>query len=734
MHLSPQTKVYPYITKSYLKVVLAFAAGIFLLGSAMLLVNHQRTLEHLENHAVDRVRLALQVILEDMGPEKSILEPITPDHLSGLQADAERSDGLIFTLNGNGIGIYLIYGDDQTIDLNHPLFREKTVPALSAAALTSISQDAAIPLTMMRIHTSSHKVYHVEAMGTAQMTGEPVYIAAGADTGPSITRQNRFFIVQLTCWALAIGAVTWFAFRLIHHLASGARVAQKRAQNYSGIASARSAALEKLSLILEKSDNLIVLTNPEGKIIWLNESCVRKNNYSNKELSSFVGRELAEVSHYAPIIEAINIVKQTGEKYTYETKSFDESKEVFWSSTTITPIMNASGEIVQLLFIDSDITRLKAAEQRLEKLASIAHEDMNPSLLIERDHTVSFSNKAGEYILKMWGVDIGQKIDKASVVKSVEEAFRTQKEQTINVASQQRIFKLRLVPSENDPRLHVHGEDITESRQAQEAALARTTAAETHNLNLTDSMSYARRIQESLLPCEDQLRKYFKDSFALSMPKDILSGDFFWVYECVPQQQYLLALADCTGHGVPGAMMSIIGHSLLNEVVDTQKCYNPAAVLKSLNQELIKTLRQKSGHEQIDDGMDISLVHIDLAGMTITFSGAYHPLYHMNGKLQMIKGDRQPIGGQHHAPCREFQAHTLALSPGDAIYLFSDGIVDQFGGPHDKKFQSCRLKTLIENNHKYSMQAQSHLMRQTIIEWKGHGEQVDDISIIGIKF
>jgi len=217
------------------------------------------------------------------------------------------------------------------------------------------------------------------------------------------------------------------------------------------------------------------------------------------------------------------------------------------------------------------------------------------------------------------------------------------------------------------------------------------------------------------------------------IPKDIVSGDFLWVHELVPERAYLLALADCTGHGVPGAMMSIIGHSLLNEIVETHGFTEPARVLKLLNTEVIKTLRQKNGSGS-SDGMDIALVHIDLVKMKIRFSGAYRPVLRMNGSLHVFNGDRQPIGGMHHKGEREFHVSEFDIAKGDSIYLMSDGLSDQFGGPENKKFLTHRVKDMIAKNHKYSMQAQSYVFRETFNSWKGECEQIDDVSVIGIKF
>lgn len=731
--LIPSNKVYFDPSKSYFKVVLAFAAGVFLLGSVIVFVNHQKAIALAHRKATGAAELALLTLRAHF--DQKIDSPggiAAYDPVSILEGKGQHH-GLIRLLNERKIGAYLVYPDDQFIDLNTPGFskHKKSNPSLLVPVA---SNNPFATKGLSWLSPSSSKIYAAKPIRSAQSSLPLEYLVTSAEIEPSPQALSRFMFVQLMCWTLALAAISWFAGRLLHALDFRTTKAQKKAQTYADITGKQKLLLEKMSLILKKSDDLMVLTDSAGKILWINEDCTRKNNYSNVELSSFVGRELAEVSHYAPIMEAIETVKRTGANFTYETKSFDEANTAFWSKTTISPIFNEAGDIDHLLFVDADITRLKELEAKVQTLVGESHGEANPTLRIARDHTIRFANKAGAQISKLWCEKNGTKVTKDSPARVIEEAFVSNSERCITVACDQRIFKMRLVPSPSENQLHVYGEDITEAQFAQAAATAHTNALEAHNLNLTDSMSYARRIQESILPSEDQLRKYFKNAFALSMPKDILSGDFFWIYECIPQKQYLLALADCTGHGVPGAMMSIIGHSLLNEVAENHKLHNPAEVLKTLNRELIRTLKQKNGHEMVGDGMDISLVHIDLENMAVTFSGAYHPMYWMNGKLNVIKGDRQPIGGYHHSPSRDFQNHTIKLTSGDAIYLFSDGITDQFGGPSNKKFQSRRLQNIIEENHKYSMQAQSYLLRQAIQKWRGSGEQIDDISIIGIKF
>jgi PAS domain S-box-containing protein len=547
-----------------------------------------------------------------------------------------------------------------------------------------------------------------------------------------ITARNQFLkhvaIALLTLLILAL-MVRRSLLRILSHEV----LSKKKLQEYAMLADTKNKELEVLSFVLSKSENLILLTDEKGKIEWLNESYTRKNNYSENELSSFVGRELAEVSHYPMIREVISKVVLTKKKLIYEAKSYDANGSEFWASTTVTPILNGLNEVERLLFMDADITRMKLAEAEISKLANFAAENENPLIRIQYDGKLLYANEPAKPILKHWNTKVGEYATKQQLQVTIETVRNSGKECKLNMECEKRIFSLRFAPVKEKDYVNVYGEDITEIKIAERESLARVSKLEEYNLNITDSINYARRIQQAIIPGEDHLRRYFKDSFVLSKPKDIVSGDFFWIYELVPAKSYLLALADCTGHGVPGAMMSIIGHGLLNEIVEVQKAHDPSRILEKLNVEVIKSLRQKS-QNQSWDGMDVSIIKIDLEYRNITFAGAYQPLYWMNGKLNIMRGDRQPIGGLHHNVARKFNNIPFQVNKGDSVYLVSDGFTDQFGGPDNKKFLSRRLNELIESNHRYSMQAQSHLYNTAFEDWRGNYEQIDDVSMIGIKF
>src|ERR1051325_9748673 len=252
---------------------------------------------------------------------------------------------------------------------------------------------------------------------------------------------------------------------------------------------------------------------------------------------------------------------------------------------------------------------------------------------------------------------------------------------------------------------------------------------EEKNKDITASITYAQRIQRAILPPAAQTNELLGEHFILYKPKDIVSGDFYWVEQS--GDQTLFAAVDCTGHGVPGAFMSIVGHNILTQAVFEKKINSPSLILDQLNEEVTRTLRQRSNAE-VKDGMDIALCSIDRKKNKLHFSGANIPLYLIrNGELREIKGDKFPIGGIELGNKNNFTQHELGLEKGDSIYIFSDGYADQFGGPKGKKFKYKQLQELLLSMQQESMEKQSAILDKTINEWKGNLEQVDDILIIG---
>ena len=251
------------------------------------------------------------------------------------------------------------------------------------------------------------------------------------------------------------------------------------------------------------------------------------------------------------------------------------------------------------------------------------------------------------------------------------------------------------------------------------------------NKEILDSIHYAQRIQAALLPTGEELKRSFPKSFLLFLPKDIVSGDFYWVSE---KEEYIFyAVCDCTGHGVPGSFMSMLGTALLNEVVNEKKITDPADILDMLRVKIILALKQKGISGENQDGMDMCLVRINKQRTELVYAAANNSLYIVrNGQLSDHKGDKQPVGISGGTNL-QFSQHLIALQPGDSIYAFTDGYADQFGGPKGKKFKYRQLEELLLANAGHTMSEQKEILENKFFEWKSGHAQVDDVCAIGIK-
>ncbi|MCE3280993.1 MAG: protein serine/threonine phosphatase [Bacteroidetes bacterium] len=255
---------------------------------------------------------------------------------------------------------------------------------------------------------------------------------------------------------------------------------------------------------------------------------------------------------------------------------------------------------------------------------------------------------------------------------------------------------------------------------------------EEKNKDITDSIRYAKRLQSAILKPEENLSGCFDDGFILFRPKDIVSGDFYWFEKF--GKLSMIAASDCTGHGVPGAFMSIIGCNLLTQAVNEYAITKPSAILNSVNKGLSKVLQQKKDEPSVKDGMDIALCVFDPERMILEYAGAYNPLWLVrDGNIIEFKADKFPVGAFVGEEVKQFSNHEISVVKGDVIYLFSDGYADQFGGKDGKKFKYKSLQQLFLKNYLKSGQVQKNILNETFDKWIGELEQVDDVLVIGVK-
>ncbi|MCA0428914.1 MAG: SpoIIE family protein phosphatase [Bacteroidetes bacterium] len=255
---------------------------------------------------------------------------------------------------------------------------------------------------------------------------------------------------------------------------------------------------------------------------------------------------------------------------------------------------------------------------------------------------------------------------------------------------------------------------------------------EDQHRDIKDSIKYAKRIQEAILPPLNLWHKILPSSFILHIPKDELSGDFYWIEE---NENYIfVAAADCTGHGVPGALISIVNFNLLNKAVLEKNIENPSEILDAVNNWLTESLHQTYGESAVKDGMDITLIAINKKTNEVHFAGANNPIYKVtNGVLTQIKGDKFPVGAFIEDKINKFTLHKFTVEKGDNIYLFSDGFADQFGGPKGKKYKYYQFQQKLISLSNNLPQIQQESLKKEFHDWQGSHDQVDDVLVIGIK-
>lgn len=294
------------------------------------------------------------------------------------------------------------------------------------------------------------------------------------------------------------------------------------------------------------------------------------------------------------------------------------------------------------------------------------------------------------------------------------------------------LLKMRDGLAENERVLEQKVIERTEEvvRQKEEIEV-KTRELETLFKQVTDSIHYAKRIQEAILPPDSVFKSLLPNAFVLFKPKDIVSGDFYWMDK--KGDWIYFAAVDCTGHGVPGAFMSIVGHNLLKDILKNTDIVSPAKIMDELSAGVTSTLHVNQTETQTKDGMDMTLCALNLKTMELQFSGAFNPLYLVRGgELLQYKTNKFPVG-MHIGETQNFTNNTLQLQKGDIIYIFSDGYADQFGGDKGKKFMAGNFRKLLLNVSSAPISQQKNILDHTIEQWRDYREQVDDVLVIGVQ-
>ncbi len=275
------------------------------------------------------------------------------------------------------------------------------------------------------------------------------------------------------------------------------------------------------------------------------------------------------------------------------------------------------------------------------------------------------------------------------------------------------------------------GSDITLRKNAEQELEEKNKSLQQKNEDIIDSIQYARKIQDAILPNVEKIAESLSDAFVLYLPKDVVSGDFYFYYK--KENKLFIAAVDCTGHGVPGALMSVVGNSILKDLIVKRDLESPSEILEALDNEVNNLLQKEDSYDVMSDGMDVSLAVIDITTNQLTFSGAMRPLWLVRAEeVVELKGDRFPIG-YFYGVEKSFVNTVIDLQKDDQLYLFSDGYADQFGGEKNKKFNKGKLKELLLSIQTMSGEEQQGFLEYALKNWRQETEQTDDVLIVGLK-
>lgn len=288
----------------------------------------------------------------------------------------------------------------------------------------------------------------------------------------------------------------------------------------------------------------------------------------------------------------------------------------------------------------------------------------------------------------------------------------------------------------SNEQLHAAQQQLNKALNSEKAAkrqleAAKDTEIAKQNQKITQSIRYAQRIQRAMLPSREDFHQAFPNAFIYYQPRDIVSGDVYWSY--AKGNKHIVAAVDCTGHGVPGAILSMIAFEQLVEIVNLYQITEPDLVLKTMHEAVCAILKQDSG--EVKDGMDVALCCYDSEERVLRFAGANRPLFYVkNGEGHLIKGDKFSIGGVNPGEQgREFRSHAIAVDAPISFYLFSDGYQDQFGGPDGRKFMAKKMRRLLQEVSTKPVSEQAEILEEVMKDWMGDQRQIDDILVIGVK-
>lgn len=506
-------------------------------------------------------------------------------------------------------------------------------------------------------------------------------------------------------------------------------------------------AQKRLHSLLENASEIIAIYDKEGRLTYESPSVVNILGYSPEEMMS--GKDMDRLTRkgekamremFEQLIEEPK--KPVTIQYTYMKKN---GQKIFLETTGRNLLHDTA--INGIILNSTDITERKRAEKEERMRSKMQALSENSLDMIMRLSTVGQFFYANPVTKDYIGIESTDLINKTlNEVEFADVLFNYFKETIEQIKADpvkanaeitiptdngdERIMSFVAIPEFNENELETIlfvGHDITEAKRIE-------LEIQDKNRKIEDSINYAQRIQTSILPDNNIIREYLPKSFMFYRPRDVVSGDFPWFFQ--KDDITYIAAVDCTGHGVPGALLSFIGYFLLNNIVDHDKNHSASSVLDDLHYQVRKTLKQDHSNAEARDGMDIGICRIDKANKEIQYSGAHRPLYLLrNDELIEYKGDRKAIGGIPHRkkPEKDFTNHVITYESGDKFFYFSDGLPDQLGGPDIKKYSPRRIREHIVENKDLTMEEFNTFFAKDFEDWKADHKQIDDVLLIGIE-
>ena len=507
---------------------------------------------------------------------------------------------------------------------------------------------------------------------------------------------------------------------------------------------------KRLHSLLENASEVISIFDESGVVKYESPSVKSILGYDHSEMINLNAfQQEQSILHHITYEKFRTLIDEPEQFQSYELSYRKPTGELLWLEAVGRNLID-NPAIGGIIFNTRDITVRKIAEQAQRmsgEMQALSENSVDIIIRLSLDGTFYYANPTLTHYTGVPLDDvIKSKLDDVELSDQFVEVLKSLMQQVIDNESKaesefellsisgKRIMQINAIPETSEERLEtvlfvVH--DITEQKRIEQEISDKNKA-------INDSINYAQRIQSAIIPDGKIMRDHFPESFIFYRPKDIVSGDFPWMF-VKSQDVIYIAAVDCTGHGVPGALLSFIGYFLLNNIVDHDIEHTAASVLDELHEGVRTTLRQDKEGANARDGMDIALCKINKTKKQVEFSGAHRPLYYLrDGKLTEYRGNKKSIGGiptrsKSNKVEKDFQNFIIDYVSGDRLFIFSDGLPDQVGGDKARKYQAVRMRDNIVETQHTPMSNVSKFFAKDFYDWMGDNKQIDDVLFIGIE-